>query len=223
MHRVATMWGAERSSVRWARSRPPRPALPVPGPVRTAGAKRRCVIPGRRRSGRSLRSGRGIELVRWAIACMLVVLAGPALASAYEVRLDAAACRPLAAPLAASLGPDWSALAAYVQSCPVAGPDGRTALSVDIVRLDQAYAAHRFNRNPGQHVPDPVIRDTTGQPIGTLPEGFPVDPPGKLRVTFADWDGGRPRRIELYEAGQSAVSPERLPPMHWDVRIHAYH
>ena len=152
----------------------------------------------------------------------LAILALPATASAYSVRLDAARCSKLAAPEVVALGPDWSALAAYVQRCPVPGPDGRTALTVDVVRLDRAYAAHLFNDHPDQRVPEPVLRDAMGRPVGTLPEGFPLDPPGALRVTFADWSGGRPLRIELFEAGRSAVSPEQLPPMHWDPKTDAY-
>ncbi len=153
---------------------------------------------------------------------VLAMLALPTAASAYSVRLDTARCTKLTPPQVIALGPDWSALAAYVQRCLVPGPDGRTALTVDVVRLDRAYAAHLFNAHPDQKVPDPVLRDMSGRVVGTLPEGFPVDPPGVLRVTFADWSGGRPLRIELFEAGRSAVSPERLPPMRWYPGANSY-
>ncbi len=159
---------------------------------------------------------------RLPIACVLAALSLPVGASAYSVRLDAGRCVALPDSGIAALGPDWTALAAYVQRCSVPAPDGRPALSVDIVRLDRAYAAHLFNAHPDQKVPDPVLRDVSGHAIGTLPEGFPVDPPGALRVTFTDWSGGMPRRIELYEAGRSAVSPTRLPPLRWDPKANAF-
>ena len=160
--------------------------------------------------------------MRPAAAFAIAALTLPAAASAYAVRLDVARCAPLALPDVATLGPEWPALAAYVQRCAVAGPDGRVALSVDIVRLDRAYAAHLFNNHPDWKVPNPILRDATGRPVGTLPEGFPVDPPGALRVRFADWIGGLPRRIDLYEAGESAVSPHALAPMQWDAKVRGY-
>ena len=43
-----------------------------------------------------------------------------------------------------------------------------------------------------------------------------------MRVTFTEWRDGFPQRIELYEAGESAVSPQRVPPMHWDAKANAY-
>ena len=121
-----------------------------------------------------------------------------------------------------ALGPAWKAFAAYVKQCLVPGPDVRPVLNVDIVRLDHAYAAHLFNGRPDLTLPNPVLRDASGRAVGTLPEGFPVDPPGMMRVTFTDWRDGLPRRIELYEAGESAVSPQLVPPMHWDTKANAY-
>lgn len=128
----------------------------------------------------------------------------------------------MALPDVTGVGPEWPALAAYVQRCPVPGPDGRLALTVDIIRLDHAYAAHLFNEHPDWKVPNPILRNAAGQVLGTLPEGFPVDPPGALRVKFADWSSGLPRRIDLYEAGESAVSPHALAPLRWDQKADRY-
>lgn len=155
-------------------------------------------------------------------AFALVALTFPTAASAFAVQLDVARCASLALSDVAALGPEWPALAAFVQRCAVPGPDGRLALSVDIVRLDRAYAAHLFNDHPDLKVPNPILREPSGRAIGTLPEGFPVDPPGALHVKFADWSGGLPQRIDLYEAGKSAVSPHALAPMHWDAQTYRY-
>ena len=109
------------------------------------------------------------------------------------MRLDAGRCAPLAGPELEAQGPAWKAFASYAQRCPVAGPDGRPVLNVDIVRLDRAYAAHLFNARPDLTSPNPVLREASG---------------------FH-------RRIELYEAGESAVSPQLVPPMHWDAKANA--
>ncbi len=90
------------------------------------------------------------------------------------------------------------------------------------MHLDRAYAAHLFNGRPDLTSPNPVLRDASGRVVGALPEGFPVDPPGMMRVTFTEWRDGFPQRIELYEAGESAVPPQRVSPMNWDAKANAY-
>ncbi len=164
----------------------------------------------RDRAGRSTslrRASRGVAL----LAGLLPAQAAPA---PYSVRLDARACQ--AAPSrAASLGPAWQTLAAYVQDCPVRGPDGRRGLTVVIVRVDRVYARFVHQRIDFT-IPDPVLLGPGGTRLGQLPEGFPVDPPGALRVRFVQWRDGLPRRIDLYEAGESALPPHALDPMRWD-------
>ena len=156
----------------------------------------------------------------WALAAL--ALSASASASEYAVRLDAGRCVPLAQPELAALGSAWAAFAPFAQRCPVPDPDGRAVLSVYIVRLDQAYAAHLFNGRPELTSPNPELRDAAGRVVGVLPEGFPVDPPGRMRVTFTDWQGGLPRRIELYEARADGASPQSVPPMHWDPEASSY-
>jgi len=70
--------------------------------------------------------------------------------------------------------------------------------------------------------PRSLILDKHGGVIGTLPDSFPENPPGKLRVTFADWRNGWPYRIELYDSGISALPPGPLPPMLWDPQAGQY-
>lgn len=160
---------------------------------------------------------------RW-FAIGLALAASPsAIAAPYQVGLDARRCRTVAGPTIAGMGPDWSALAAHVQRCPVAGPDGRLALTVDIVRLDHPNATRTLAANPDLRIPFPIVRDAAGKTVGLLPEGFPVEPPGKLRVTFVDWRDGIPRRIDLHEAGVSALAPHPLPPLLWNAETRTYH
>ena len=133
----------------------------------------------------------------------------------YQVRLRPGMCHGMAPGRLASLGAGWRALGAYVQECPVRGPEGRVALTAVVVRIDRMYRAYYFNTRSMVDIPNPVLLDGTDRMVGTLPEGFPTDPPGKLRVTFKDWRGGVPWRIELYEAGESALSPHGLAPQVW--------
>jgi len=151
--------------------------------------------------------------IRLALPALALLLAG---AAPYAVQLDAGRCRSLSSKQVAGLGPDWAALARYVQRCPVHGPDGRLALSVDIVRLDRAYAADFLRTHADRTVPKPVLRDVRGVGIGELPEGFPIDPPGQLRVQFTGWRRGFPHAIRLYEAGESALAPHPLPSLRWN-------
>ena len=160
---------------------------------------------------------RPIRLLTLAAAVLL------AAAAPYSVRLDVASCSALPPGRVAELGPDWSALVPYVQRCPVSGPDGHLALSVDIVRLDRAaLAADFFTAHPDQPVPLPLLRDAAGTVVGSLPEGFPIDPPGILKVRFADWRRGVPQRIDLYQAGESALPPHPVPPLRWNGAARRY-
>lgn len=154
-----------------------------------------------------------LALLRPAVPAAALLLAA---AAPYAVQLGAGRCVPLSRPQVAALGPDWLALARYVRRCPVHGPDGRTVLSVDIVRVDQAIAEDYFRTRTTEAVPRPVLRDAAGTAVGELPEGFPADPPGLLRVRFVDWRGGVPHEIRLYEAGVSALAPHALPSLRWN-------
>ena len=145
----------------------------------------------------------------WALLLVLLGAAAP-----YQVPLRAATCRAIAPPLLQRLGPEWQPLASYVQGCPVRGTNGTVALTVVVVRIDRMMDVHYFNTHTLE-IPFPVLLDGSGRVVGGLPEGFPYDPPGKLRVTFTQWRGGWPARIEQYEAGVSALAPHALSPQVW--------
>ena len=159
--------------------------------------------------------------MRWACAVLALAVTGPAQAAPYAVRLEARRCTP-AASRAATLGPAWQALAAFIRDCPVRGPDGKLALVAVTLRIDLIDADPALRKLANLEIPDPLLLRPDGTWLGTLPEGFPTDPPGALRVTFRDWHGGLPRRIDLYEGGVSALSPHAIDPMRWDEGARGY-
>ena len=142
--------------------------------------------------------------------------------SPYAVKLDAGACRAATPALLASLSAEWRALSDYAQDCPVPGPDGKVAVTVAILRIDRMQREHYFDTHREPRIPLPVLLDASGQAIGKLPEGFPADLPGALQVTFADWRGGMPTRIDQYEALETALPPHALAAQAWDVGAHQF-
>jgi hypothetical protein len=102
------------------------------------------------------------------------------------------------------------------------GPEPRLALSVAIVRIDRMQKERWFDTHHDPRIPLPVILDSASRVVGKLPEGFPADLPGALRVTFKDWRGGMPSRIDQYEAFETALPPHALAPQVWDNEMHQY-
>ena len=155
---------------------------------------------------------------------LILLAVAPLLAGAapYAVQLDARRCHPLAPRQIAELGPAWVALARFAQRCPVHGPNGRLALSVDTIRLDRAHAVDYFATHTVESVPTPILRDAAGTPIGEFLENFPEDPPGRMLIHFADWRRGFPHEIRLYQAGESALAPHPEPSMRWNPRVRRY-
>ncbi len=143
-------------------------------------------------------------------------------AAPYETRLEANVCQAAAPALIDTLGRNWAALSKYAQNCPVAGPDGRIALSVAVMRIDRMQADHWFDTHHDPRIPLPVLLDASRHVIGKLPEGFPADLPGALRVTFKGWRGGMPTRIDQYEAFETALPPHALAAQIWEPANHRY-
>ena len=155
------------------------------------------------------------RLVRqtWLVVGALALLGAGA---PYETKLNAGLCHTAAPKLLQTLGAEWQALSNYMQDCPVPGPDGKTALSIAVVRIDRMQADRWFDPHRDPHIPLPVILDDESRVIGKLPEGFPADLPGALQVTFKDWSGGLPSRIEQFEAFETALPPHTLAAQIWD-------
>ena len=173
-----------------------------------------------------------MRLVRLVLPAVALLLGG--MTPPYGVLLDARRCLPLAPQQLAELGPAWVALARFAQRCPVHGPDGRFALSVDTIRLDQARAADYFRTHAAEAVPTPILRDAAGVPIGGLPENFPTDRPNRAFIHFVDWRDGFPHEIRREQEVESALPSLRLlfrlpsmhlislPSMHWNPRVRRY-
>lgn len=160
---------------------------------------------------------RGLSLLL--LAAMPVL---PAAARPYAIVLHTEQCRTLPPAIAAAFGPDWVGLSRFAERCSVRGPTGRIALTVDVVRLDRAYAVDFFATHPDQPVPRAIIRDANGTPVGFLADQFPVEGPSRKQVTFIRWRNGWPQEIRLYEAGESALAPHPEPPMRWDADSRTY-
>ncbi len=156
------------------------------------------------------------RLVRqaWLVVGALAPLLGAG--APYETKLNASVCYTVAPNFLQTLDAEWQALSSYVQDCPVPGPDGKIALSVAVVRIDHMQADHWFDSHHDPRLPLPVILDGKSRVIGKLPEGFPTDLPGALQVTFKNWSGGLPSRINQYEAFETALPPHALAAQVWD-------
>lgn len=161
-----------------------------------------------------MQAGRALAV---ACAAALAVAASP-----YAVTLDRRQCATPPPAVVAGLGPEWAPFASAVQRCAVRGPGGHVALTVDIVRLDRAAGADPMAGPQETPVPLPIMRDAAGRVVGTLPEQFPTDGPGRLKVRFVDWRDGVPDTVSLYQAGISALPPHRLPPQRRDRRTGIY-
>lgn len=161
---------------------------------------------------------RRIGLPAIAVSAIMLIAAKP-----YSVRLSVRQCAPLAPQEIAKLGSAWATMSRFVERCSVPGPDRRVALTVDLIRLDKAYDVDYFATHQANlALPVPILRNAAGTAVGTLPEGFPIDPPGRLTVRFVKWRGVVPHKIELYQAGESAVSPHPVPPLLWNARTGEY-
>lgn len=150
------------------------------------------------------------------------VLFLPAAGPPYAAKLEAQSCRAAEPALVETLGAEWHDVSAYVEACPVPGPDGKIALAVAVVRIDRMLKARWFDAHANPHIPLPVMLGNDGRIIGTLPEGFPADLPGALRVTFEDWRGATPWRIDQYEGFETALPPHALAAQVWDPNKHLY-
>ena len=160
------------------------------------------------------------RLTRLILPAVALLLGG--MTPPYAVLLDARQCQPLTPRQAAELGPAWVTLARFAQRCPVRGPDGRLALSVDTIRLDRVTTVDYFRTHTMETVPTPILRDAAGVPIGEFPENFPTDRPNRVLISFVDWRDGFPFEIRRDQEVESALPLVRLPSMHWNPRVRRY-
>jgi hypothetical protein len=139
-----------------------------------------------------------------------------------EVELRAEQCRDAPDSIIERREEPWRHLRRFAQLCPVRAPGGPLILSVLTIRVDRIIATAAVKQWEEDEPPRSLALDGRGHVLGTLSDSFPENPPGKLRVTFADCRDGWPHRIELYGAGVSALQPGPLPPMLWDPQGEQY-
>ena len=86
--------------------------------------------------------------------------------------------------------------------------------------LVSVHADLYYKGQPGKSVhqvkmPSPLLFLPSGDVLGSLPYNFPDDPPAELRVTFDQWVGDFPERIELQLIDPRAAGDRSLPPLIW--------
>lgn len=130
-------------------------------------------------------------------------------------RLDPASCNPVSNTEAARLSPDWQSFLPHTMTCRILDASGKAVLSVVTVSADRLYAKAPAGA-PTVDLPKPVILSPDGSLVATLPYAFPDDPPFALEVTFADWERGFPRRVELFLRDPTVSGDHALNPLVWD-------
>lgn len=159
-------------------------------------------------------------------------------ANRQRVPVDASACgavpAQLAAAAAAIVGRDWPGYRPYLCLYPVRAPDGKVSLYVlalDVPRADRAHALAWRHGKPVaaddvggdiDPMPLPAVISRDGRWLATLPRPFPADPPATMSVSFSEWLGGFPTRIDLRiddPTQDIAARPPYCPPaLLWDRR-----
>lgn len=90
-------------------------------------------------------------------------------------------------------------------------------------RLDMAGRDWKFieNFNKTGHGIDrnSYVLDANEKIIGKFLGTFPFDSPGTLEVTFTDWHGGFPFRIEFDAPATDIDGPKHFAPLYWNPRI----
>lgn len=135
-------------------------------------------------------------------------------AGAVERRTSASQCVPRSTG-AAGLPAAWQAYAPFIDTCTLIAPNGTSALTLVSVSAKRYYA----NRAPGAEaveLPRALIVGATGRVTGELPFAYPDDPPRALELSFADWRGGRPWRIDMLVRDPTVSGDHSLPPLLWD-------
>lgn len=144
-------------------------------------------------------------------------------ASALASGIAFKACRQaepsLVARLKRSIGRDWHFYEAFMETCPVLGPDGRTVLRVIALSLPKANRAGRLFALNGRAwnapsdtasydtLPLPLVLNKAGHVVARLPvDVFPM-PPISTHIVFRDWRDGRPLDIVMRRTDPTISPP----------------
>jgi hypothetical protein len=117
---------------------------------------------------------------------------------------------------------EWSQFSRYVRACPVKESTEKTAIV--LVSIDAAgyYKDQAGTDAPQVRFPRPILFSPTGKVLGRLPYNFPDDPPTELRVTFSDWRGGFPMRVDMFIKDPAAGGDRNLRPLVWNRQREEY-
>ena len=130
-------------------------------------------------------------------------------------KLDAASCRPSRADETQRLPDAWRRFLAHVKVCEIADGAAATPLRLVTISAEDYYAALPAGAETVEF-PKPILFDSDQRAVGTLPYGFPDDPPFALDVTFVDWKDGWPSRIDLFLHDPTVSGDHALSPLVWD-------
>ena len=154
----------------------------------------------------------------WLIMIVVAGTCASSLADQHKVVVNPANCARLSDAERQWLTSEWQPFLEYTRICAIQSSKRETVVLLASVHVDLYYKAQ-----PGQSVqqvkmPSPLLLLPSGEVSGSLPYNFPDDPPAELRVTFARWVQGFPRRIELYLTDPRAAGDRPLSPLIWDER-----
>jgi hypothetical protein len=130
-------------------------------------------------------------------------------------KLDAAACRQARVGETRRLPATWSAFLAHVKICEVADGGGKTPLTIATISATDYYASLPDGTRTVD-LPKPILFNTAGENVGTLPFTFPDDPPFSLDVIFGRWASGWPERIDLFLHDPTVSGDRPLDPLVWN-------
>jgi hypothetical protein len=153
-----------------------------------------------------------------------VLICGPARAAAHLTgELDLTSCRSLGSDARAKLDSDWEPWVEFVQLCPILSPQGRNILSVMTVRFDLFEAKYGWDGEfLGKTLPKTRLVDERGLTIGTCYSTVPGGFPGEDKMTFSDWRGGFPYRVNVLHIDAAALGTYRDPPLIWNPHKRRY-
>lgn len=159
----------------------------------------------------------GARLRVWLTVCCLAGLSAscPAADAHRNLVVNPAHCRRLSLGQQQWLTSEWQPYLEYTRVCAI-----QNSKHEDSVLLVSVHADLYYKAQPGQTVhqvkmPSPLLFLPSGEVSGSLPYNFPDDPPAELRVTFAQWKGDFPERIELHLTDPRAAGDRSLPPLIW--------
>jgi hypothetical protein len=155
------------------------------------------------------------------ICLIMAVLVGfcassPAAEQRRKTVLNPAHCRHLSEEQQRWLPREFQPYLEYTRVCVIQNSKSETVVLLVSVHADLYYKAQAGQSLHQVEMPAPLLFLPSGEVSGSLPYNFPDDPPAELRVTFAQWEGGFPERIELYLIDPRAGGNRSLPPLVWD-------